>query len=56
MDLMEAIQAYSEKFDEGPPVFGMEEADAIARIEKAIETNTKIEEGAEVDIPDGALL
>ena len=56
MDLMKAIEAYVEKFEEGPPVFGMEEDDAIAQIKKAIETNKKIEDGAEVDAPEDVLI
>lgn len=56
MDFMEAIEAYTEKFNEGPPVFGMDEAEAIKLIEKAIDTNTKIEEGAETQAPEGAII
>lgn len=55
-DLKSAIAAYIERFDEGPPVFGMEEADAIRAIERAIKSGEPIEEGAESNIPDGAML
>lgn len=55
-DLKSAIAAYIERFDEGPPVFGMEEADAIRAIERAIKSGEPIEDGAEANIPDGAML
>ena len=42
MDFMEAIQLYRETFNEGAPVYGMEEGEAIARIKQAVETGKKI--------------
>ena len=56
MNLKEAIQAYYDKFDEGPPIFGMPEEEAIAMIQEAIEKNQPIDEGAEIDIPEDARL
>lgn len=56
MDRKEAIAAYFEKFDEGPPIVGMEEDVAILLKEEAIKSGKKMTEGAEVDIPDEALL
>ncbi len=55
-ELKQAIIAYIDKFDEGPPIFGMEDDGAIQRIESAIESGEPLEEGAETVIPDDALL
>jgi len=56
MNLKDAIAAYFEKFDEGPPIFGMDEVDAVDAIESALELGKPMEEGAEADIPSGAVL
>ena len=56
MVLVDAIRAYTEHFDESPPIFGTDEVEAIARIRQAIDTGRKIEQGAEADIPPDALL
>ena len=56
MDFMEAIKLYRETFNEGAPIYGMEEEEAIARIKQAVETGNKIIEGAEANVPKGALL
>lgn len=56
MDYMEAIKLYRETFNEGTPIYGMEEDEAIARIKEAVETGKKIIEGAEANIPRDALL
>jgi len=56
MDFEQAIKAYFEKFNEGPPVIGMEEAEAIKKIQDAIENNQIIEEGAEADLPDDVII
>lgn len=55
-DMNTAIAAYIEKFNEGPPIFEMEEEAAIKAIQHAIDTGEPIEEGAEANLPDGALL
>lgn len=54
--LMEAIRAYTERFDEGPPVFGWDEVKAIAAIEQALRDDKPLMHGAERDIPPSALL
>lgn len=54
--LQDAITAYIEQFDEGPPIFDMEEDEAILSINEALESGKPLEEGLEKDIPDGALL
>lgn len=56
MDLQEPIRAYIERFDEGPPIYGMEPEDAIMAIEEALKTGNPMAQGAEKDIPDGAYL
>jgi hypothetical protein len=56
MDIMELIYEYRGKFDEGPPIYGMEENEAIKKMQYAIDNNKKIEEGAEADIPPGAMI
>ena len=56
MDYMEAIKLYKETFNEGAPIYGMEEDESIARIKEAVETGKKIIDGAEANIPKGALL
>ena len=56
MTLMEAIRAYTEKFDAGPPVFGLDEEAAIAAIRQALDTGEPIEQGADENIPDDAAL
>ena len=56
MDFMEAIKLYREAFNEGAPIYGMDEEEAIARIIEAVETGNKITVGAEENIPKDALL
>ena len=51
MEYMEAIKLYIDTFNEGPPIYGVEEEEAIASINEAIETGIKIEHGAEDDVP-----
>ena len=53
---METINLYIETFNEGPPVYGMEEEEAIARIKEAVETGKKIVDGAEANAPKGVCL
>jgi hypothetical protein len=54
--LVEAIRAYTERFDEGPPVFGWNETEAIAAIGQALRDGKPLTHGAESDIPSSALL
>ena len=54
MNYQDAISAYFEKFDEGPPIRDMDENEAIAAIEVALETGKPITEGKDQDIPEGA--
>jgi hypothetical protein len=54
--LMEAIRAYTGRFDEGPPVLGWDEQKAISAINEALAKGHPIERGAEAGIPDGAIL
>jgi len=56
MTLMEAVSAYIDKFDEGPPIFEMDEHRAISLIKKAIKDGRPMEESADRDIPPGAIL
>ena len=56
MDYMEAIKLYRETFNEGPPIYGMEEEEAITRIKHAVETGKKIADGAEANAPKGVCL
>lgn len=56
MDYMETIKLYRVTFNEGAPVYGMEEDEAIAQIKQAVETGKKITVGAEANIPRDALL
>lgn len=55
-ELQEAVGRYIDTFDEGPPIFGMEEDEALSLINQAIEDGDPIEEGAEEDLPPGAYL
>ena len=55
-NLNEAIAAYVEKFGVGPPVFGMEEAEALEAINQSFASGKQINRGAERNIPKGALL
>ncbi|MDH5571665.1 MAG: hypothetical protein OEY89_07865 [Gammaproteobacteria bacterium] len=54
--MSEVIALYIQAFDEGPPIFGMAEEDAIAAMVKAIETGEEIKHGAEMNIPKDAHL
>lgn len=56
MNLKQAIQAYIEKFNEGPPIMGMEETEAIKKILDSIDNNAKIEQGAENNLPNNVLI
>lgn len=56
MDLREAKELYIKTFDEGPPIFEMEEKGAIAAIIKAVETGKEMEYGTEKNIPKDAYL
>lgn len=55
-ELKAAITAYRERFEVGPPIFGMEEADALHAINQALTSGKEITRGAEGSIPKGALL
>ena len=55
MTYQEAIQAYVEKFDEGPPIREMEEQEAIRAIEAALESGKPMESSPiEDELPEGA--
>jgi hypothetical protein len=56
MNFDQAINSYIDHFHEGPPVFGMEEDEAIEKIKTAIRNDERIEEGAEANIPQDAHL
>lgn len=56
MNFDEAIDAYIDKFKEGPPVMGMEEDEAIRKIQEAIDSNKPIEDGAEANLPPGVII
>ena len=56
MGLAEAIRAYIDRFEEGPPVYGMETEEAVALIRQALERGTPMHRGAETDIPGDAVL
>ncbi len=47
---------YNEIFNQGAPIFGMSEEEALARMREAIKTKQPITETADKNIPDGALL
>ena len=55
-ELKDAIGRYIDQFDEGPPIFGMDEDEALSLINQAIEDAEPIEEGAEEDLPPEAYL
>ncbi len=52
MKRIDLIKAYFEKFDEGPPIYGMEEDEANRLMKKAIETGVKIEDSEDLTVPD----
>lgn len=54
--LQDALKAYREKFGEGPPIWQMPEAEAIAMIEKAIADNKPVHNLPEQDVPEGYYL
>lgn len=56
MTFIEAIAAYIERFDEGPPIFGWDEHEAVAAIEQALRDGKPLTAGAETQIPPQALL
>lgn len=56
MTLIEAISRYRSRFDEGPPVIGMEEDEAIEMILDALEKGKPITEGPEITLPKGAII
>ncbi len=56
MTRIEAIKAYIEKFDKGPPVWGLSEEEVIQRIETALETGREMKNELHDDLEDGKLL
>ncbi|MCP5426754.1 MAG: hypothetical protein H6966_00635 [Chromatiaceae bacterium] len=56
MNLQEAIRAYIETFGEGPPIWSLDELEAVQLIKTAIETGKRFEPPVDPDIPPGALL
>lgn len=54
--LMEAVRAYLERFNEGPPIFGIEPEDAVRHIQAALDNGEPMKTGAESEIPPDALL
>lgn len=54
--LSEAVAAYVKNFGVGPPIFGMEEVEALDAIDQALASGQPINHGAERHIPKGALL
>lgn len=50
------IKRYSEVFGEGPPIFGMEEDEALEKMRNAISTGKEITDTPDKHIPDGAFL
>ena len=42
MTLQEAIEAYIEQFDEGPPIFGLSDEEAVRRIQQSLESGEKM--------------
>lgn len=56
--MWDAIDAYIEAFDEGPPTIGWDEQTLIEKVKMAIERGRPIGEGEgpEADLPDDALL
>jgi hypothetical protein len=53
---MEAVRAYIERFNEGPPIFGIEPEDAVRQIQAALDKGEPMKTGAESETPPGALL
>ncbi len=56
MTLAEAVRAYTKRFDEGPPIFGLGEREAMELINRALESGKPARTGAESDLPHGAIL
>lgn len=56
MTRKELIRAYFDRFGEGPPIFGMDEKEAVILMREALREGRPIEQGAEQDIPPGAVL
>ncbi len=46
--LPEAIAAYREEFDEGPPIWGLEDDEAIEKIERALKSGEPIDDEGDV--------
>lgn len=55
-NLIEAVIAYEKRFGEGPPIFGWDEHEAVAAIERALRDGKPLTAGAETQIPPQALL
>jgi len=55
-ELMTLIKQYFDKFNEGPPIFGMEEDEALEKMRNAISTGKEITDTPDKHIPDGAIL
>ncbi len=52
----EAIKAYFEKFDRGPPIWGLDEDAAIRLIEESLKAGKQLEPPADPGMPPDALL
>lgn len=55
-EFIELIAHYSERFGVGPPIFGMEEQEAVDKMQQAINTGVAISDTPDKDIPDDAIL
>ncbi len=55
MTYQEAIAAYIEKFDEGPPIREMDEQEAIDAMAAAIASGVSMESNIDEELPAGAL-
>ena len=51
--LPEAISAYREKFDVGPPIWEMEEDEALEKIERALKNGEPMDDDDGNVLPDG---
>lgn len=54
--LQAALAACIDRFNEGPPIWGMEESESIKRIEAALESGEPIDVDMTAGLPVGALL
>jgi hypothetical protein len=55
-EYIQLIEKYYEVFGDGPPIFGMEEKEAIRKMRSAIEIGKPIKDTPDKHIPDGAIL